>query len=117
MTDVGDVKGSALGADVGAGEYNYKFITREQITRINPVVDLKSNKFQIQLPLLQNIIQVELIFSQSVQLDAIYQVSVLVEMLTGCANVWVNSFVRWTRAAGNDKILNSGEGEPNFHFH
>ena len=94
MTDVGDVKGSALGADVGAGEYNYKFITREQITRINPVVDLKSNKFQIQLPLLQNIIQVELIFSQSVQLDAIYQVSVLVEMLTGCANVWVNSFVR-----------------------
>ena len=85
----------ALRADVGAGEYNYKFITREQITRINPVVDLKSNKFQIRLPLLQNINLVELIVSQSVQLDAIYQVSVLVEeMLTECANVWVNSFVR-----------------------
>ena len=36
----------------------------------------QSNKFQIQLPLLQNIKPVELIFSQSVQLDAMYQVRV-----------------------------------------
>ena len=112
MTDGG---GSALGADEGTGEYNYKFITREQIRRINPVVlDLKSNKFQIRLPLLQNIKPVELIFSQSVQLDAKYQVRV---MMLSVQMFGLTVLFGRTRAAGNDKILNSGMGEPNFHFH
>ena len=77
--------------------------------QINPVVDLNLNKFQIWLPLLQNIKPVRLIFCQSVQLylNAIYQVSLHGPSAESVQMYGLTVLLGRTQAGGNDKIVNS----------